>query len=465
MIETDYLVVGAGASGMAFVDILLDRSDASVVLIDRRAQAGGHWLDAYPFVRLHQPSATYGVASRPLGGDRIDTAGPNAGFYERATGPEICAYYAEVLEDFLRSGRVRFLGMTDYLGEDTEGHHVVSRLTGTPSVIRAATLVDATYIESQIPSRHTRPYAVDATARVIPPSGLVDIAEPAPRFTVIGGGKTGMDTCGWLLQSGVDPERIRWIRPRDPWLLDRSSVQPLDLVASSVRMQASWLAAAAQADDGSHFAHLLEDDGVFLRIDPETEPAVYRAATISAAELDQLRSIENVVKGQRVLRVAGSSIAMTGQDLEADPHEVYVDCTAAGVPRTRPRPVFDNSRITMQYVTIGIAPWSAATIGAVAAARDDVADRNRLCPPVSPTGEIADVLDVAHAGLQGVLARSAEADIATWNDNCRLNPARDMAAKAGDPAVLAALTSMAANFGPAMDNLRRQRTHRGSAVI
>ena len=53
-IETDYLVVGAGASGMAFVDALLAETDAGVVLVDRRDRPGGHWLDAYPFVRLHQ---------------------------------------------------------------------------------------------------------------------------------------------------------------------------------------------------------------------------------------------------------------------------------------------------------------------------------------------------------------------------------------------------------------------------
>jgi hypothetical protein len=45
-LETDDLVVGAGAMGMAFTD----------ALVDRRHAAGGHWLDAYPFVQLHQAS-------------------------------------------------------------------------------------------------------------------------------------------------------------------------------------------------------------------------------------------------------------------------------------------------------------------------------------------------------------------------------------------------------------------------
>jgi cation diffusion facilitator CzcD-associated flavoprotein CzcO len=79
-IDTDYLVVGAGAAGLSFVDTLVSLSDARVVIVDREPRPGGHWLHAYPFVRLHQPSANYGVASRPLGSDRVDTEGPNAGF-------------------------------------------------------------------------------------------------------------------------------------------------------------------------------------------------------------------------------------------------------------------------------------------------------------------------------------------------------------------------------------------------
>jgi cation diffusion facilitator CzcD-associated flavoprotein CzcO len=63
-IETDYLVVGAGAAGMAFVDALIAACDADVVMVDRRHRPGGHWNNAYPFVRLHGPSALYGVNSR-----------------------------------------------------------------------------------------------------------------------------------------------------------------------------------------------------------------------------------------------------------------------------------------------------------------------------------------------------------------------------------------------------------------
>ena len=61
-------------------------------------------------MRLHQPSAYYGVESRPLGNDRIDEHGPNAGFYERASAAEICDYYSRVLDEhLLPTGRVQFV--------------------------------------------------------------------------------------------------------------------------------------------------------------------------------------------------------------------------------------------------------------------------------------------------------------------------------------------------------------------
>ena len=77
-LEADYLVIGAGAMGMAFIDALIEHADANVVLVDRRHGVGGHWLDAYPFVRLHQASAFYGVASTLLGQGRVQQDGPEA---------------------------------------------------------------------------------------------------------------------------------------------------------------------------------------------------------------------------------------------------------------------------------------------------------------------------------------------------------------------------------------------------
>lgn len=454
-IETDYLVVGAGASAMAFVDAVLSGSPgARVVMVDRRHGPGGHWLDAYPFVRLHQPSANYGVASRPLGEDRIDAAGINAGFYERASADEICDYYARVMEqDFVGSGRVQFLAMSDYAGGDADGHHVTSLLTGAQTVIRAGTFVDATYVHSEIPSRHAPTYEIDPGIRVIPPNDLVDLAETPTGFTVIGAGKTSMDTCCWLLDNGVDPDRIRWIRPRDPWLFDRAFMQPLDLVGSYMQMQAHWVEAAAVAQDAAEFGHQLEDAGVFVRIDPRVEPLTWRGATISRAEVEALRTIPRVVRGRYVRRIGSHSLQLDAGETPSSPGELYVDCTAAGVRPTTPRPVFDGDRIVLQYVTIGFVPWSMATIGAVETTREGAAEKNRLCPPVTFDADASHMLRTAHVGITGLLARGSEPDLAAWTEACRLNPAAGAMSRLDDPDVARALTTMGEQIGAAIRNL------------
>ena len=406
-LETDYLVVGAGATGMAFVDTLVAESDVDVVMVDRRHRPGGHWLDAYPFVRLHQPSAYYGVNSRVLGNDRVDDSGPNAGFYERSTAAEVCDYYNRVLQEhLLASGRVRFFPMSDYRGSDAGGYHFVSRLTGAETTVTVRRkFVDATYVESSIPLRHTPKYEIDPGVHVIPPNALVDLDEQATGFTVIGAGKTAMDTCSWLLDAGVDPDHIRWIRPRDGWFLNRAFMQPLELVASYMQLQARWVESAAACGDATEFVHRLEADGVMIRIDPNVEPGVFRGATLSLLELDALRSIENVVRLGRVQRIGTTHMVFDEASLSTDARQVYVDCTAEGLPPASPRPVFESHRITPQYVTIGVAPWSAATIVAVEASGQDESRKNELCPPVAFTGETSSLLPISQAGIAGVVAR------------------------------------------------------------
>jgi len=457
-IETDYLVVGAGASGMAFVDSLVAESDAEVVIVDRRHGPGGHWLDAYPFVRLHQPSANYGVNSRTLGNDHIDETGPNAGFYERAGAAQICDYFARVLEeDLISSGRARFFGMSDYRGADQVGHHLTSLLTGEDTVVKVRRkFVDGTYVESSIPSRHDRPFTADPDVLVIPPNDLVDLHEPATGFTVLGAGKTAMDTCSWLLDTGVDPDMIQWFRPSDPWLFNRASFQPLERVGAYMHLQACWVEAAAEAEDATDFAHRLEADDIFVRVDQNIEPRMFRGATISIGELEALRTVERIVRQRKVLHIGAHVIVTDQGDVATDANRVYVDCTAAGVRPTIPRPIFESNRITLQYVTIGIVPWSAATLGVVEAATDDDdAEKNRLCPPLTFTGDASDLLHMAHTGMTGLMARAADPILGAWTEASRLNPASGAAGHLDDPRVAAAFASLGANLGPAMINLER----------
>jgi hypothetical protein len=461
-LETDYLVIGGGASGMAFADTLVAHSDAEVVIVDRRHGPGGHWHDAYPFVRLHQPSAYYGVESRPLGNDRIDEHGPNAGFYERASAADICDYYSRVLDEtLLPTGRVRFLGLSDHRGEG----RVVSLLDGTETTVTARRkVVDATYMQPEIPARHTPGFTFGAGVAVIPPNALVDISEPPDRFTVIGAGKTAIDTCVWLLDQGIDPDRVRWIRGRDPWQFDRTFTQPLDLVGSYIRLQACWVEAAAAATDGYDFAHRLEEAGIFLRLDPAIEPLAFRGATVSAREIDVARRIDDVVRARRVHHIGRTSIGTDAGEVAASPHDLYVDCTAAGVPPSAARPVFDDGQITIQFVAVGFLPWSAATIGFVESTELPDDEKNRLCQPVVFSGDIADLPELAYAAMRGQVARVRHELVGPWNAATRLNPARALLDHIDEPGVAESLTSAIEHTREALENLKRLAAADGPAA-
>jgi hypothetical protein len=87
-------------------------------------------------------------------------------------------------------------------------------------------VVNATHAQTAVPSTHPPKYAVAAGVNCVPLNRLPDISRPFRACTVLGSGKTGMDAILWLLENGVAPSRIRWVMPRDAWLLNRANFQP-----------------------------------------------------------------------------------------------------------------------------------------------------------------------------------------------------------------------------------------------
>ena len=457
VIETDYLIVGAGAAGMAFADALIAGSDTDVVMVDRRHAPGGHWNDAYPFVRLHQPSANYGVDSLVLGSDSIDTTGPNAGFYERATGVEIRDYYRKVLEgQLLPSGQVRFFGMCEYLGNGSGEHSFTSRLTRTTTSVRVRRkVVDGTYLEMEIPATHTPAFTVDADAKLIPVGDLVDLADAPGGYTILGAGKTAMDACSWLLDNGVDPDLIRWIKPRESWTFDRASWQPRDLVVSTFEILSLGIEALAQASALTDLFRRLEACGAIARLDTTVEPTMFRGATLSKAERESLGQIERVVRHGRVLHLGADRIELEGGTINTNRAEVHVDCTAYGVGAAPARPIFEPGRITLQSLMGGFTSFNAALIGFVEAARNDDAEKNRLCPPIAPPSRAIDWISTICGGIRSFAVHAAEPDLAAWLNNSRLNLTRDLADHMSDPRVQPALARWAGNMEPALKNADR----------
>ncbi|HUR13323.1 MAG TPA: NAD(P)-binding protein [Mycobacteriales bacterium] len=419
-LDVDYLVVGAGAMGMAFTDALIDHSDARVALVDRRDGVGGHWLDAYPFVRLHQASVFYGVASTVLGGSRVQEHGPEAGLQERATVSEICGYYGRVLaERMLVSGQVEWLPACDY----REDGSVVSRVSGTQfAVPERCRVVDATYLAPDIPAVTPPPFHVAEGARVVAVNDLVRVAEAPSKYVVVGSGKTATDSVVWLLARGVDPGAICWVRPRDPWMINRAVVQPDPAVF--LGMVAAVMESASAAASLEDLFLRLEDAGVMLRVDRSVSPTMAKAPTLATWELEQLRTIEDVVRLGHIKAVEPGRLTLEEGSVEVGRDAVVVHCAASGLKYPTPVPIWGAPAITLQAIRAGAPCFAAALAGYVEATRDDDAEKNRLCPPTPYGNSMAGWARMNLLGARAAAAFGAEPDIKQWANEVALNPAR-----------------------------------------
>lgn len=459
-IETDYLVVGAGAMGMAFVDALIDHADVHVTLVERRYTAGGHWLDAYPFVQLHQASLFYGVASTVLGTGAVQTSGPEAGLQERARQPEIRAYYDDVLHGrFVGTGRVTFLGGSAYEG-DGSTHVVTSLVSGETTEVKVRRrVVDATYLSPTIPATTPPPFAVADDVAVVPVGELASLTWSPSQFVIVGSGKTATDAIVWLLGNGVSPERITWVRPRDPWMLNRAVVQPKGLVA--VTLAADTMTASAECSSLDDLFLRLEADGVMLRIDPSVTPTMAKTPTLGEWELELLRTIENVVRLGHIKGVERDRLACEHGDVPLAPGALMVHCAASGLAYPPVVPIWASDKIRLQTSRAGFPCFNAALLGYVEATRDDDAERNRLCPPNTLPDSLVSWARMQQRGILATRSFGAEPDIAEWATNCALNPSRIRPDERDDPALQAAQRRVADH---AADGLRQLSQFSGESL-
>jgi len=424
--NTDYLIIGSGAVGMAFADTLLDESDAHITIVDRHATPGGHWNDAYSFVALHQPSAYYGVNSTELGSRRKDESGPNSGMYELAGGPEITTYFDKVMQHkFLPSGRVRYFPTSNYLGDG----RIVSLLSGAQTAVTVQKkTVDATWFSPSVPSTHTPKFTVAQGVRVIAPNGLPQLwlqreGQPVPnQFCILGAGKTAMDAAVWLLRNGAVPESIQWVVPRDSWLVNRLQTQPgLEFFNDSIGGESDKLAAFAEAKSVEDVFLKLESLGQMLRIDPNHSPTMFHYATISTGEVDLLRKIQRVIRKGRVQAIASDAMVMDQGTVAMEPGTLYVDCTASAISHRKSEPVFEEGRIQIQLLRAPLVTLSAALTAFVEVHGTDDARKNQLCVPVPFPENLAGYVPATQGSMMNQFRWSQDKALRQWLRNTRLD--------------------------------------------
>ncbi len=420
--EVDYLIIGAGAAGMGFADVLVSETKATVAIVDMRAAPGGHWNDAYPFVHLHHPSHYYGAHSRPLGDQSVQRDGLNKGLLHMASGAQLVAYYDDIMErHLLASGRVRYFPMSRVDASGT----ITSLLTGAQQHVKVLKkTVDGTMAGTTVPSTHTRPFSVADGITCVPLNHLPRVTQaPAGGYCVVGSGKTGMDACSWLLDHGVAPDQIRWIMPRDAWWIDRGTAQfTADFFDASVSNIAAQMEALGQAASMEDLFQRLEACGGLLRLDPAVTPTMFHGATVARSELAALRTIKDVVRLGRVTSISASTIVLARGTAPARADTIYVDCSAAGFAVRPVELVFQPGRIALQMLKSFQPTFSAALTAHVESAYPDDAAKNALCVAVPPPKHANDWLRMMAVSMRNQNAWATTPELMAWILGCRLDP-------------------------------------------
>jgi hypothetical protein len=416
-LDADYLVLGAGAMGMAFCDsILTHDTSKTIILVDQHGQPGGHWNDAYPYVRLHQPSAFYGVDSQRL--EQSDNFG------ELASRNEVLAYYEKILAKFIATGRVRFFPMCRFEDATSRSFHSLVDFGRRFTVSSKAKVVDATYMKVVVPAisnpQDAGRYTVANDAEVVPLNSLPSIGAAREKYVIIGSGKSGMDAVVWLLENFVSPDRVVWVMPRDAWVLNR------DVLINAKSLEGLDMAKTLEvnkATDVEDYFRRCEEAGVWMRIDPTVQPTRNKCATVSEKELHLLRSVKNVLRLGRLSRVDREQlIFQRGDVVSVGPNAVYVDCSSDGlVPRPKV-PVFDGDRITLQSVSLCQQVFSAALIGFLETRADfDEATKRKFSVPVPHPDTSEDLVIGTLQTMRNMALWASDTAVSRWLNKSRLH--------------------------------------------
>ena len=193
----DACIVGAGISGLnaLFVASQYLSRDQRIVLVDRRARAGGMWVDTYDYVRLHQPYPFFTAGNIKWALDKEPA--------HLATKGEVLDHLQHCLEVIKQRSQVTEL--FGYEFEDAEEGDGAIRIRcrsgdGDTVNIKADKLIKAygQRVEANEPLEVSSTSARSVSPDYCDMRGSEMRTSNAPVW-VIGGGKTGMDTAHALI--------------------------------------------------------------------------------------------------------------------------------------------------------------------------------------------------------------------------------------------------------------------------
>mmetsp|Transcript_31682 Transcript_31682/g.57711 ORF Transcript_31682/g.57711 Transcript_31682/m.57711 type:complete len:517 (-) Transcript_31682:223-1773(-) len=385
----DYLVVGAGAMGMAFADEIVHKSNCSVVIVDIRKSPGGRLHEAVKRGRLLRPSSSLLSCSTPVSsptvsgseagdvffpmstnesGDEMPStplaqqppgtpgqpprtpgawfppptpyalnSRPLDGFLseEGATSSEatMLEYYKSVLQDLEDTGRVRFFPEASYFNK------LLRSVSGKVWKVRATKVVMANYGEAR--SKQAPLPSLQGITVCMPEDPLV--RNDAPEYLVVGGGKTAMEAVLWLLKKEVDPEAITWILPHDTafWLRERKPPATPKSKARQVSREVGTEKFQTQADLKK-----------------------FQCAALSNRELKDLGSVTNIVRLGHVMGAEPSRLILERGQVPLQPGVVVLDCNDS-LQDHKAVPIWQPGKLVLQTLANCRRAKSAALIAAI----------------------------------------------------------------------------------------------------
>jgi len=409
LLVCDYLVVGAGAASIAFIDTLLTHlPTTTIVLVDKNPIPGGHWVHAYGYVHLHQPSLLYGVASRQLEGNwaKLLLRKFTLPWNHRASKNEILHHYATYIQDKVDAGKIQYYPNCEYQFSEESTNtvddnylHSFSNLDGSMkySVQVKKKVVNGILGECIVPSTNPVNFHVDDGITILTPNQifeekvtLIDYSKNVKKhFVVLGCGKTAMDTLVYLQRDmNVQPDQISWIIPNDVWMMLRSgSGSPW-----------SWPEALLRSRmDENEAALSLERKGIFARLDTNIVPTKFRFPLVGKDELQYMRQVKNCIRRGRVTNItknseSGRMVVKFGSDQEPWSPEilstelVLVHCTSPGpFNGNENTDVFaSDQQLNLNILFPPPIPFSMSILAFLEAARInntlDMAFARKLCP-------------------------------------------------------------------------------------
>ncbi|MEM7511834.1 MAG: hypothetical protein AAF388_12935, partial [Bacteroidota bacterium] len=227
---------------------------------------------------------------------------------------------------------------------------------------------------------HAPKFTVDEGVPLVPLNDLMTSHDQWEKFCVIGNGKTGMDAILFLLEKGIDPDRISWVAPNDAWLFNRSHTY-IRLVTKELLTHADFMVNASKPDD---VFQEMEKKGGILRLDKNILPTKWRCATVSEAELHQLQRIKQVIRQGRIKRITTSEIQLQKETVPYAEGTLFVNCTADGLAKRTPKAIFSGKEITLQAVIFCQQVFSAAIIARLELSSLSDKQRNKVIPVPHP---------------------------------------------------------------------------------